>query len=94
MSRHQAPSDEVNALRLAVMELWDPIGVADIPEAVDEYDSYLPSIRRELHEGSSDSLSRYLHDVSTVQIGLSRTAIEDQWAAEALVSWGHERHTA
>ena len=51
MSRHQAPSDEVNALRLAVMELWDPIGVADIPEAVDEYDSYLPSIRRELHEG-------------------------------------------
>jgi len=28
----------------ALIEGWNPIGVGDIPEAQDEYDSYIPSI--------------------------------------------------
>jgi len=28
-------------IRRVLMEAWDPIGVSDIPEAADEYDSYI-----------------------------------------------------
>ncbi len=34
-----------SAIRKILMEEWDPIGVSDIPEAQDEYDSYIPHRR-------------------------------------------------
>ena len=83
----QPASNEVDRLRSAVMSLWDPIGVADVPEAVDEYDSYLPAIERELRHGSITSLSGYLHEVATTRMGLSRAELEDHRSAEALFDW-------
>ena len=32
------------AIKAALLNEWDPIGVKDIPEAQDEYDSYAPHI--------------------------------------------------
>ena len=32
------------AIREVLMREWDPIGVADIPEAADEYDSYIGEV--------------------------------------------------
>jgi hypothetical protein len=32
------------AIREVLMREWDPIGVADIPEAADEYDSYIGQV--------------------------------------------------
>jgi hypothetical protein len=32
------------AIREVLLEEWDPIGVSDIAEAADEYDSYIPQI--------------------------------------------------
>jgi hypothetical protein len=31
-------------IRHVLMDVWDPIGVKDIPQASDEYDSYLGEI--------------------------------------------------
>ena len=33
-----------NRIRHVLMTEWDPIGVSDIPEAADEYDSYIGGI--------------------------------------------------
>ncbi|MBL8864808.1 MAG: hypothetical protein KF873_18315 [Gemmataceae bacterium] len=33
------------AIREVLLKEWDPIGVADIPEAADEYDSYIGEIQ-------------------------------------------------
>ena len=41
MVPRSAGREVMRAIRAALMQHWDPIGVADIPEAADEYDSYL-----------------------------------------------------
>ena len=45
MSEHL---DKARDLHAAIAEVllreWDPIGVADVPQAQDEYDSYVPEI--------------------------------------------------
>jgi hypothetical protein len=74
---------------MAVLKYWDPIGVGDVPEAVDEYNSYLTSIDRELRHGSVDSLAAYLHDVSSRLMGMSRPPAQEQEAASALFAWWH-----
>lgn len=43
-------------LRRILMEEWDPIGVRGVPEAADEYDSYLPQIGSRLHDGRNNGL--------------------------------------
>lgn len=35
-----------DAIRHVLTKEWDPIGIADIPRAQDEYDSYIPTIYR------------------------------------------------
>lgn len=75
------------ALRSAVMDIWDPIGVDDFPEAADEYDSYLPAILRELQHGTPESLSNYLHTVRTQDMALTRSLSTDRAAADRLFDW-------
>jgi len=36
------------SIHKALIEEWDPLGVKDIPEAQDEYDSYVPEIYKML----------------------------------------------
>ena len=55
------------------MQHWDPIGVADIPEAQDEYDSYAGHVYRLLASGASDvEVIDYLYTTETETMGLSR----------------------
>ena len=54
--------------------VWDPIGVGQIPEARDEYSSYVPQVVRLLmEEKSQQDLVRYLHDVESGHMGMSVT---------------------
>jgi hypothetical protein len=58
-------------LRRILMEEWDPIGVRGVPEAADEYDSYLGQIGRRLHEGATvDEIASYLTWVEEDRMGL------------------------
>src|ERR1700722_5633925 len=53
-------------LRGLLMKYWDPIGVNGIPEASDEYDSYLGPLAKKLHEGAdANKISEYLSEVQT-----------------------------
>ncbi len=74
------------AIREVLMREWDPIGVADIPEAADEYDSYISEvhgllIRREpLYK-----LVDFLWWVETEHMGLAGNRRRTKQAAERLL---------
>jgi len=57
------------------MSAWDPIGVQGIPQAVDEYDSYIDGIYRLLSNGAPNgALAQYLKEIETVRMGLTDAA--------------------
>jgi hypothetical protein len=52
--------------------LWDPIGVAGIPEARDEYQGYLPHVFSMLVNGSAKgAIADYLNEVEGDRMGLT-----------------------
>jgi hypothetical protein len=62
----------MQTIRTALMQHWDPIGVADIPEAADEYDSYIGSVYRILAgTRSEEELVEFLHRTETETMGLN-----------------------
>ncbi len=59
-------------IRRVLMKVWDPIGVKDVPQAQDEYDSYVPGIYKLLIDRSSDDeIEAHLWLIVTETIGLS-----------------------
>ena len=58
------------------MRDWDPIGVAGVPEAVDEYDSYADRAYVMLMDerATADAIAAYLFEVATGHMGLSDVA--------------------
>jgi hypothetical protein len=78
-------------LRRILMDEWDPIGVAGVPEAADEYDSYLGQIAERLRDGETgDQIGDYLTWVEEEWMGLSPTAQareRDRELGARLVSW-------
>lgn len=61
----------MQTIRAALMSDWDPIGVAGIPEAADEYDSYIGAVYRILAGSrSEDELVEFLYHTETQTMGL------------------------
>jgi hypothetical protein len=59
-------------IRAVLLRDWDPIGINDVPEAQDEYDSYVGGVYRLLASGASeDQLIEHLRRIETTSIGLS-----------------------
>ncbi len=53
------------------MNDWDPVGVLGIPEAKDEYDSYIEGLYKLLSSGASENiLYDYLYNIETETMGL------------------------
>ena len=51
-------------IRAILMAEWDPIGVNDVPEAADEYDSYIGGVYELLEQGASEeSIRVYLREI-------------------------------
>ena len=51
--------------------MWDPIGVKDIPEARDEYHSYVPKVFKLVLNGSkAQKIADYLNKIESVRMGL------------------------
>jgi hypothetical protein len=71
-----------------LMEVWDPIGVAGVPEAADEYDGYLGPIVERLHKGASaDEIADYLSWVRTERIGVVSDKAADKATAARIREW-------
>jgi hypothetical protein len=77
-------------LRDLLMLWWDPIGVYGVPEARDEYDSYVGRVAELLRTGGSVAdVGALLHDVVTDRMGIPDT--DDTPAAAARVTDWYER---
>jgi hypothetical protein len=51
-------------IRRVLMAGWDPIGVSDVPEAADEYDSYIGGVYELLERGASvANICDYLRNI-------------------------------
>lgn len=60
------------AIRHVLMDVWDPIGVKDEPNAQDEYDGYLGGVYELLVSGASDErIEDHLRRIVTERMALS-----------------------
>jgi hypothetical protein len=65
-------------IRHVLLEVWDPIGVKDEPNAQDEYDGYLGGVYQLLVEGASDdSIADHLWRIVTENMGLEAAKKSD-----------------
>ena len=75
------------AIKNILLNEWDPIGVSDIDEANDEYDSYVPALykmlltRKPVHE-----IFAYLWQLETEHMELSGDRQHTEMIAERLLS--------
>lgn len=61
-----------DAIRQVLLHHWDPIGVADAPEAANEYDSYIGALYRLLASGADEAtIATHLADIQTDAMGLT-----------------------
>ncbi len=59
-------------IRRVLLEVWDPIGVRDVPQAEDEYDCCLDGLFRLLTTGcTDDEITDYLLRQANDHMGLS-----------------------
>lgn len=59
-------------VRVCLLQDWDPIGVRELPEAADEYDSYVGGVCSLLNSGADAyKLRHHLAHIETVGMGLS-----------------------
>src|SRR5664279_1719167 len=76
-----------HAIREILLRDWDPIGIADIPEAQDEYDSYIPGIYgRLIRHISEQELFDHLWQIETEHMGLFGNRGKTQQITEKLLS--------
>lgn len=80
--------------------LWDPIGVSDVPEARDEYHSYLPHVFSLLvRRATTQEIVDFLDDTATQTMGLANTERGRECSKEVvsiLENWRdviHERYS-
>ena len=73
MTRRQPTAAELTAMvRVSLWRDWDPIGINNISDADDEYDSYVGSVCSLLLSGAdSATIRQHLSKIETDYIGLS-----------------------
>lgn len=65
-------------IRRVLLDVWDPIGVKDVPTAQDEYDSYLGDIYELLVTPASDTkVAKYLYRVVHDHMSLESADLSD-----------------
>ena len=78
-------------VRAILLNDWDPIGVAGIREAADEYDGYVADIAQTVEAGSAVSaLSKHLMMIEVERMGLSGNKNRAQSVAAKLKSIARE----
>jgi hypothetical protein len=74
-------------IRTILLHDWDPIGVSDLPDAQDEYDSYVHPISEMLNQGKSvNEIYTYLQWVVNDYMCLDGNEDVERAIAEKLVN--------
>lgn len=89
VKRSQRAKEVQEEVRQILLHEWDPLGVSDVPEAQDEYDSYVGGIYRLLASGASEhQIVERLHNLETVSMGLNSNRERLKSVAEKLAKLG------
>ncbi|MBI2825695.1 MAG: hypothetical protein HYX69_13505 [Planctomycetia bacterium] len=82
------------AIRRIFLKHWDPVGVADVPEAQDEYDSYVGEIYAMLisHKTKNEVFDA-LWWIETEHMGLCGNRQQTDHVAERLIQLRSEMET-
>ncbi|MFC4764297.1 hypothetical protein [Dyella koreensis] len=68
--------------------MWDPIGIAGVPQARDEYESYVSQVFQLLKATvDGKDVAEYLHWLSTEHIGMAANPDQDSKAVGLLLGW-------
>ena len=77
--------------------LWDPIGIAAVPMARDEYQAYLPQDFGLLKENATEeTITAYLESAVVDRMGLNSNHEESVHVASVLLQWNKviaEKHS-
>ena len=90
MSNLLSPQDQalVRIVGEVLHYVWDPIGVAGVPQARGEYDGYVGQVFSLLRSGASESeLAAHLVRIADEGMGLPGCDKESGEAASRLVDW-------
>ena len=89
MTEKMLPKDAQLYRRIeeAVHYIWDPIGISAIPQARDEYSSYVTAIYGRVQAGNKKELIEYLKWAATENMGLSYDSERTEEAAQAMLAW-------
>jgi hypothetical protein len=75
-------------LRRLLMTYWDPIGVNGIPEASDEYDTYLGPLAKKLREGAdARGVCEYLFEIQSKWMEIPARADQLADVSERVTDW-------
>ena len=75
-------------LRHVLMAEWDPIGVRNVLQARDEYDSYLGLVADRLRTGApAERIADLLADIRTETMGMPPAADADMRTTRTLLAW-------
>ena len=78
MNNKQRAKKIQDQIRSILLTDWDPIHVAEVPDAADEYDAYIGGIYRLLYSHASvEDVARHLHEIMITSIGLSSRGADD-----------------
>ncbi len=67
--------------------LWDPIGVCNIPQARDEYHSYMTAIFSRVQAGNIEGILEYMKWAASDNMGLIFDAVKAEEAAKVMLEW-------
>jgi hypothetical protein len=68
-----------------ISQVWDPIGVSHVYGAEDEYDGYIPKVKRLLEaRASPERIREYLQQVSGERMGLKDTESDQHRREDAV----------
>lgn len=72
MHDRNRPKDDLNQVRTTLLRVWDPIGIGNVPEAQDEYDSYVGDILAALSQAkaTADMIAAHLLQIATDDMAL------------------------
>ena len=67
----------MDAIREVLLHKWDPIGVADVPGARDEYDGYVGGVYRLIASCASPAqIAEHLATIEREKMGFEKTTAE------------------
>lgn len=91
MGSRMSPKDATlyQAVDEVMHYIWDPIGVRGVPQARDEYHSYVPQVFGLLMKGENrEKIGDYLGQVTSDTMGLTGKARDhDLMVADILINW-------